>query len=512
MNVGASSETGTHTSPPAPYLTLLVSLSAGLAALAAYFYTLAPSVTWKHNGADSGDLAAAAFTLGVPHPPGYPLFILVGSLFARLPSFEPAAGVAILSATAAALAVFVLAQAGSALITPLPINGSARLIPPLAALGFAFAPALWSQATIAQVYTLNLFFAAIILWAMVSGHRHRVAVAAAAFGFGMAHHLSILLLAPGAWIALKPTRRDLPSLLLLLAPLLVYLYLPVRAAFYPAVNWGNPSTLERLIWVVTAEPYRPDPTAVSVTDIAARITLVSGSLAEQFTPIGLLLALWGLVRLAFARPRLASALELSGAVVIGFDLIFVTRDSFMYLLPASAIALLWLIYGAGDLVSRLRWRALRIGATIALAALPVYNAWANFAAMDLSTDREAYDYARGILDKLPRDAVVFAEGDRSLFALVYYRQAVAFDRSGAVMVSQGLLQYAWYYDDLTNWMNEVSFAPTGAKTDFHQRAVEIVNVTFAEGRTVCFTQSSPLLPEFDYEVRGDLNCVVSQRE
>ncbi len=469
-------------------------------------------MTWKHNGADSGDLAAAAFTLGIPHPPGYPLFILVGSVFARLPSFEPAAGVAILAATAAALAVFVLALAGSALTALLPANRFTWLVPPLAALGFAFGPALWSQATIAQVYTLNLFFAAIILWAMVSDHRYRIAIAAAAFGFGMAHHLSILLLAPGAWLVLKPTRRDIRSLPLLLAPLALYAYLPVRAAFYPAVNWGNANSLDGLLWVVSAAPYRLDPSSISVTDIAARIALTSGLLAEQVTPMGLALILWGLVRLAFARPRLASALELSGALAIGYDVVFVARDSFMYLLPAFAVALLWLSYGAADLVSRLRWRALRIGATLVLAALPLYNAWANFATMDLSTDREAYDYARGILDKLPRDAVVFAEGDKPLFALVYYRQAIAFEHSGAVIVSQGLLQYPWYYDDLKNWMSEVNFAPTEARTDFHQRAVEIVSVTFAEGRTICFTQSSPLLPEFDYESRGDLNCVVSQRE
>jgi hypothetical protein len=529
----------TRLSPPASRASSFASLVAGLLAFVVYSYTLAPSVTWKHNGADSGDLVAAAFTLGIPHPPGYPLFTLISSLFARLPWFEPAAGVAILSATFAALAIYVLARAGSALIAPLPVNGLARLFPALAALGFAFAPALWSQATLAQVYTLDLFFVAVILWAMASDNRHRVAIAAAAFGFGMTHHLSILLFAPGAWLTLKPTRRDVRSLLLLVTPLALYLYLPLRAAYHPMVNWGNPSNLDGFLWVVTAAPYRSDLSGASFMDIAGRIALTARSVSDQFTPIGLVLAMWGLVRLAIVRPRLTLALELSGALVVGYTVIFATRDLSIYLLPAFAIVLLWLIGGATDLAAlfvplsiagkgfeegarprqsggnrlgSLTRAVARLILFAALAALPLYNAWANFAAMDLATDREAYDFARGIVEKVPRDAVIFAEGDEALFALTYFRHAIAYEHSGAVVVSQGLLQYGWYYDNLRSMMNEVSFAPLEVKSDFHQRAVEIVNVTFAEGRMVCFTKSSPLLPEFDYEARGDLQCVVAQRE
>ena len=51
----------------------------------AYYVTLAPTITWEHEGVDSGDLVTAAYTLGVAHPPGYPLFILLAKLFTSLP-------------------------------------------------------------------------------------------------------------------------------------------------------------------------------------------------------------------------------------------------------------------------------------------------------------------------------------------------------------------------------------------------------------------------------------------
>ena len=47
---------------------------------AAYYATLAPTITWAHDGADGGDLITAAYTLGVAHPPGYPTYVLLGKL------------------------------------------------------------------------------------------------------------------------------------------------------------------------------------------------------------------------------------------------------------------------------------------------------------------------------------------------------------------------------------------------------------------------------------------------
>jgi len=45
-----------------------------------YFLTLAPSVFFG----DSGELTAAAYNLGIAHPPGYPLYLLLGKLVISL--------------------------------------------------------------------------------------------------------------------------------------------------------------------------------------------------------------------------------------------------------------------------------------------------------------------------------------------------------------------------------------------------------------------------------------------
>jgi hypothetical protein len=66
-------------------LTVGVFVSLFLFSLSTYLATLAPSITWRHDGADGGDLITAAYTLGIPHPTGYPLYVLLARLFTFLP-------------------------------------------------------------------------------------------------------------------------------------------------------------------------------------------------------------------------------------------------------------------------------------------------------------------------------------------------------------------------------------------------------------------------------------------
>lgn len=490
----------------------ILALAAALGAFVVYGVTLAHTITWQHNGADGGDLVAAAFVLGVPHPPGYPLYTLIAFFFARNPFFEPARGVAIFSALMAGASVFVLARAGAAIQTFGVSETPKVFISSIAALAFAFSPLFWSQAIIPEVYALNLFFVALILWSCVTDNSKRIYIAALAFGLGMAHHLSILLLLPGAWLALTPTRRDWRALFLACAPLLFYAYLPLAALSNPPVNWGDPVTVERFVWLVTAAQYRPYLFDVNGAEMFGRFAFAARALLNQFTIVGVALIVWGALQMALTRRRIFFALLLMCAPMVLYAIVYASRDSFLYLLPAFAIALMWLVYGAADILSWAGDDQLLRGAAIALfALLPIYNLVANFAAMDVSRDRAAFDYAKQNFQGLSQDAVLFADGDEALFALWYYRHAIAYQDARSVIVSQGLLQYDWYYDSLRRVMSEVQFQEPRVVTDAPQRAREIIRVTFAEGREICFTASSPLPPEFEYAERGGVKCVVAEK-
>src|SRR2546423_3669438 len=78
-----------------------------VAAMTLYISTLAPTVTLV----DSGELMLAAHTLGVAHPPGFPLYVLLAHFFTWLPIGSVAARVNFASAVFAALAAAMLTLA-----------------------------------------------------------------------------------------------------------------------------------------------------------------------------------------------------------------------------------------------------------------------------------------------------------------------------------------------------------------------------------------------------------------
>ena len=125
----------------------------GLAVLAVYLRTLAPTVV----GGDSGELIAVAATLGVAHPPGYPLYTLLAHAFTWLPFGGVALRVNLLSAVCGALAAALVCRAVRR-ATGEPWGGV------LAAGALAFSPLVWPYAVTAEVFPLNdLFVAALAL-------------------------------------------------------------------------------------------------------------------------------------------------------------------------------------------------------------------------------------------------------------------------------------------------------------------------------------------------------------
>lgn len=147
-----------------------------------YFITTAPTVTLE----DSGELAVAGDYLGVPHPPGYPLWTLCAFIFTRIFRFvtymgqpNPAWAIGLMSgffgAFAAGITAMLINKCTKELLSHVSKGSSNRdLLSPnvlsitclvsavSGSLAFAFSPVEWSQSTIIEVYTLNSFFLMLI--------------------------------------------------------------------------------------------------------------------------------------------------------------------------------------------------------------------------------------------------------------------------------------------------------------------------------------------------------------
>ncbi|WP_242693091.1 DUF2723 domain-containing protein [Sabulibacter ruber] len=146
----------------------------GLIALTVYVLTLEPTTSFW----DTGEFIAAAYKLQVPHPPGAPLFLLIGRVFTLL-SFGDVTRVAwwmnFLSALSSAATIMFLFWSITLLaqrLLSIPADGptsTQRLLllasGTVGALAFAFTDSFWFSAVEAEVYGMSSFFTAIVVWA-----------------------------------------------------------------------------------------------------------------------------------------------------------------------------------------------------------------------------------------------------------------------------------------------------------------------------------------------------------
>jgi hypothetical protein len=447
--------------------------------LACYVVTLAPSITWQHDGVDSGDLVTAAYTLGVAHPPGYPLFLSLAKIFTLLPFGEIAYRVNLMSAFFAAAAATTLYWT-ALLIQPGETMVQRKLVIAAAsALAFGLSSTLWSQAVIAEVYALHAFLvAAILLLATAfrsTGERKLLWLLGLALGLSLSNHLSAILLVPGTLILLVRRQRGRPVAFLEMAGfvvlgLSVYAYLPVRSMQNPPLNWGAPHTWSGFWWMVSARIYSDYAFGLPIAHLPGRVASWLSLLGQQFTWLGLAIGLAGVWEMWDSdREYLAFTLTSFAAVVI-YSLAYNTSDSYVYLIPSYLVFALWIVRGASFLLRDLvPWETIRRDhpstgsrlerlASLSILVLPLLLLGTNLRAMDLSEDREARDYAVQVLADTPADAVIIADTDAHIFSLWYVRYVEATEPE-AVVVAKGLFHYQWYRDTLTTHHPEIYVPP-----------------------------------------------------
>ncbi len=330
--------------------------------LLVYRWTLAPTVTLV----DSGELIVTARFLGVAHPPGFPLYLILAHLFSLIPIGNVAFRINFASAFFAALASGLLTLVAAEFIAATPYltetkvkknkrtparvrtetDGEGKsdlmldIFPAISSgLLLAFSRTLWSYATIAEVYTLNTLLVVTILFLMarwrrriLQDHRwlakrgksgrsantdHDRALYAAAITFGLAlgvHHVTVGLILPALAVIVyrtqgfeffKSRRLVYAALFSLCALFAVYIYLPLASSADPIFNWGNPRSLQTIWWHITGRQYQvffSFSPAILGEEFTKFVTLLSNEFSLPWMPFPLICAFIGYLS-AFKRDR-----------------------------------------------------------------------------------------------------------------------------------------------------------------------------------------------------------------
>ena len=425
--------------------------------LIVYAATMAPSLTWAHHGADGGDLVTAVVQGSIPHPPGFPTYLLLGAFFVRLPWGNLAWRLNLMSAVLAAaaggltaLAVRILLRSGTrkqGLVTGEKSGyGCAicNLRPAICAgLGLGLAPLFWSQALIAEVYAPAAFFAALVI--VLALHGGPTWALGLAWGAGMGAHPTLVFLGPLVVWRIWAGEERLRQLVHTGLPALASwgtMYGPVLLARSSVPSpWGDVSTLAGWWALVSARLYHGYLLGLPLVAWPQRLLAWTNLLIRQFTPFGAVLAVLGWLHLWRERRSFALA---SGMVVVMFSLYAIgydTADSLVYLVPALLVVALWLGAGVGWAADWLRgrWRA---GAW-AILMLPLLQALLFWGHMDVSDDWEAIEWAERVLRLAPARAALLTDQDAHTFTL-WYVHDVRGERPDVVIVDQDLWAHRPY--------------------------------------------------------------------
>jgi len=438
------------TSRPHP----VIALSLALGALLLYVKTTAPTLLM----ADPAEFQLACNILGVVHPTGYPLYVIVGWLWAHLlPLGDAAYRINLLSGLFAAGAVgltYPLALKVLHAALPGRPETQMRTAAILATLTLAVSRTFWSQALRAEVYALNSLFVVVVLLLLLLWSESRsprtLQLAALVYGLSLTHHRTMIFFLPPAllfvWLTDRSVFRKARFLLGLLAlvavPQVLYLYIPWRAPLTPYLHvelapdrtlnlYDN--TLGGFVRFAMGEMFRGE--------LGVRAPLLEGLTAaavlllRQFGLAGVALGVLGLVRLVLglASPTVRSSLALLGLsclAMVGFTLVYNVGDIHVFYTPSYIIFALFMGVGMAWLVDVVRSAGHGLFAVgrragyytlfALLALLPVTAFWANYPGVDRSGDLEARAWAEEVLAQpLPQGAILVSNDRNEITPLLY---------------------------------------------------------------------------------------------
>lgn len=481
-----------------PYLW---ALGTSLVVLLVYLVTLAPTTAFW----DTSEYIAAAKVLGIPHPPGNPLFIILAHSFGLLPlSASYAERINLFAAVTSAAAAGLWFLVAERWLRGIVRERWARYAAAFAGvLVGATSWSVWNQSTVNEkVYTVSLFSIALVMWLVVrwgddapGPHRDRwLVLIAYVLALTSTNHLMGLLAVPALvvyvlwtdWrVITRPTVLVGIAIAAVVGISLNYLWLPMRAAQYPPINEGEPvgffsqALKDVLNRVQYGKPGLGDRQASFSGQLgnfwqyyswqfARDWGRLSGVATAVFTVLGLsgLLALWKSDRRAgLAGIALLGTLSLGLVFYMNFKYGFSqypdqpslpreVRERDYFFIGSFAVFGAFVACGFGALMQSIvdglrdrgtataRWAAAT--PVLALAFVPLLG---NHATASRAHETMARDFAYDILNSIEPYGVLITAGDNDTFPL-WFAQEVEGIRPDVTLANLSLMNTEWHLRQL----------------------------------------------------------------
>ncbi|MEN3013255.1 MAG: DUF2723 domain-containing protein [Endomicrobiia bacterium] len=429
-----------------------------------YLYCSFPTIAAYR---DSGEMATVSYILGIPHPPGYPLYTILSYLLSRMLKFGNFAyRVNVLSGIFSALTgiiLFHLFNKFTFYILPKKENEKFfwLFFNYMTILCFSLSYLQWYLSVVSEMYTLNTLFATFMIFLTFLYYTIKnnkvIYLLFFIFGLGITNRLDLILYSPLILFILidhskfRIDKKVLMLLTLFLLGLSCYMYLPIRSSNEPLIDWNNPQKLDRFWASLTRKTH------------GSTLDLISSGYKpfENFKD--------GMI---FYFRRTLENLGLIGIipVVLGINLKshfgislflswFLSSVYFIYkanmppnphalaileahfLLP-NLIVWVWFILGITYVYKKIK---LKYFIFVAVSFILVFNIFKNHKKLNKRNNFYAYDYTVNILRTLPNKSIVVVKEDVQLFSL-WYSKFVESKRKDVYVIAAGLAGSSWYQE------------------------------------------------------------------
>ncbi|MBP9797557.1 DUF2723 domain-containing protein [Candidatus Woesebacteria bacterium] len=398
-------------------------------------------------GGDAGDLVTAAYVGGAAHPPGYPLYSMLGYFFGHLPLSTVAWRIGLLSSVFSAGTLFIVHK----LVFRITTSQAAAVCTTLLLAGNYL---IWLYGIVPEVFAMHIFLMTTLLYISVLFYfkpsSKYLYMAALIYGLGISHHHLIILMLPASlylafsyWNKLSAKNYIFIALSGIVG-LLPYLWVPYVAHKIPTVIWSNPTTLENMKKLITRADYGTFNSGVQIgNQLQSRILQFSFLLEnylQDFTIFGLVLFIIGAVYLYRTHRRLGIffiiAFLISGPFYF-FYASYLYTSSFLigtaerFLLPSYIILGILIgvgIWAASNYIKQFVTQKTKSPLISFLPKIPYiigallifFNFYSNYPKLSiLKYDTTSEKFGKDILKPLPKNSIVLLNGDIAIFNTQY---------------------------------------------------------------------------------------------
>ncbi|HTA76392.1 MAG TPA: DUF2723 domain-containing protein [bacterium] len=421
---------------------------------------------------DSGEMIAASWNLGLPHPPGYPLFDLLGHIFSWIAVGSVSFRFSLLSSLIVLFSLVLVLKTCRLLIYELSIKQSlstikAELLLVFVALAFVFNDSVFSQCLSAKgcVYALTLLMISVLVWlSVLKTDGKLIYFAWFLWGVAMANHwqTSILWMPFLVIFSLTRIQTTIKSVvfagLSILFGLSLYLCLPLRAALKAQPSWGDPLHWADFKWVVFRQLVAGEEMkAHSFAFYRDGLWAVLQS-TQLWLPGVIVLAVLGLWKMNRDNKPLSLLLYILFLPVV-LALIAVHEPNNLYLIPVylvplmglvsilSFVGLLWLLTKKGS--------PFQMTVLLLLISFATFWGWTVFETQNRDRYMLAEDFGVNTMKFLPKGALLLADGDNYVMPLWYIKYVLG-KRSDLTIEPMVFLYHEWGWNQLVQQSSDLN--------------------------------------------------------